>query len=1089
MLRKRKRSCRMWRPCRHPDCETSPRSGAGYRARPDRCSTDGWKPLHVVNTHVSPWPTRRDVSMSHLSAGLLPRPGLVSLTPLQLTGVPHTMGSLPPLSPDLMAGPQAALSAGSGDLDHLWSFDDLLWDPFYWVASPVPPSTCGGAAGGQVGRCVVPTAAAPILQPALAPPRRGGGSGGKKLGGCLVPGCTTTRELTPYERRAMLCSQHLKAERVLVDGAFLRFCQKCRRMETLSAFDGTKRSCRARLEAVRAKRAATGGLEQKSQTPPRGASVHRPARRDRGFQAQPTTGFTARGLANTAQVDVQALRSLLDGPSTGSHPGSPGSTASLPGSLDTPETSLHPTLPPPAASSPSWVLPLPECASVELKLDEHPHHALPATAEEGASRHQLLSALPFDVTGSIDDEDDGTAACQLFGAIRPGCTLLTLDACLDGGAGTPTLLRPGSSLLLDDSAAWVAQMAGSETLRHLQAARARSPAGISGAQWSHAPVAVLSTSPGETVVTHADSGGAQRWSVRVNGQYVQGVRGSRSAGEQATTLHVPPSDVDGCACVELSDDTCREAPGSVAFLLLLSTTPEVVEEVNTTVAQGLKSRDRASLDKALWAVGNALALREPHVAVATPPAQAMRLAFYGAAAAIRFGWSASLEASLELLACTYADADADVALPRSARTRASLMHEAAVRGCPDCAGQLLDARCPEATGTAVEADASGCTPLHIACAAGHGRLLARLCVDEEDMEAAALATVAFFTALDNTGSTPAQLAQRHSHIQPLVAQLRSRMARGAGALRAIAPAFAAEDASWTALQRIDEQLTLHMQDDDIDASGMALAAALVASLQQAAASEAAVRLPEQSRSLLALVALVMCMYGVCLGSRYVQGVLTDEAAERMLRDSKWCPSWSVWLRIPSAMCASPLTMPLLWTTRAVLCCATLLVALAAAYGQGRRQWRWPSLQPVRLSPLVSNVHLLLLFHIYIIDPAWLAVATYSSFGGTGLLRRPWPGAVVLWVKTGASHLASNGVYGRQPAYTVLQLARGVIPMLVRGLGSEAVPASLRWMAWARIVDRDVRCDIVNATIAILAVMHARWMQRRRMGPARLQKSN
>jgi SBP domain len=256
------------------------------------------------------------------------------------------MGSLPPLSPDLMGGPQAALSAGSGDLDHLWSFDDLLWDPFYWVASPVPPSTCGGAAGGQAGRRVVPTAAAPILQPALAPPRRGG----KKLGGCLVPGCTTTRELTPYERRAMLCSQHLKAERVLVDGAFLRFCQKCRRLENLSAFDGTKRSCRARLEAVRAKRgAATGGLEQKSQTPPSGASVHRPARRGRGFQAQPTTGVARRGLANTAQVDVQALRSFVDLPSTGSHPYSPGgSTASLPGSLDTPETSLHPTLPPPA---------------------------------------------------------------------------------------------------------------------------------------------------------------------------------------------------------------------------------------------------------------------------------------------------------------------------------------------------------------------------------------------------------------------------------------------------------------------------------------------------------------------------------------------------------------------------------------------------------------------------------------------------------------------------------------------------------------------------------------------------------------------
>ena len=1007
------------------------------------------------------------------------------------------MGSLLPLS-----GMAPALSAAPCDVDldaHLWELDDILWDPFsLMAATPVEPPVGGlGGLGGQGGLpagcgigCCAPAA---VLKPPLAPGRRPGG-GCKKPGGCLVPGCTTSRELTPYERRAMLCSAHLKAGQLTYSGATLRFCQKCRRLEPLSEFDGAKRSCRAKLQAVRDKRRAAGALDPTACRPAPPAAPLPPPTRGGQAARQVNGGAVTRGWAPPGRVDSRALRSLLQAPPLQApHPYSPGGTESAPGRADTPETSLYPALPAPHVQSPSWALALPECLSVDLKLGGQPHRVLgPATGQEGASRQHLLSALSLDLCdpelGEVEGQVLGTPY-QLYGAIRPGCTLLTLDACLDGSAGVPQLLRPGASLLLDDPAAWVAQVAtchGGEVLRRIHAARVRSPArGL--ALRSHAPVAVLSTSPGETVVGDPGASGCvprlRRWTVRVNGQYLQGVQASQVAGEQATRLQLPPTDVDGCACVECDD--------GAAFLLLLSTTPEVVAEVNATLdgaAGGLKPNDRECLSKAIWAVGNALALREPHVGGATPPARAALLAFHGAAAALRFGWPASLGECTEQLASTLAHAAPDTAPPRGALSGASLMHQAAVRGCPLLAGQLLDARSPEATGTAVEADASGCTPLHIAAAAGHGRLLLRLCVEEEgaDVEegqAAVVATVAFFTALDSSGCTPAHLAHGHAELRPLVAQLRTRVARGAAVLHAVAPSLAG-DASWAVLQRLQAQLAARVHSDD------ALAAALVACLQQAATAEAAERVPEQATSLLVLSGLVICMYSLCIGSRRVQGMLGDEEVKQALLDNQWCPSWPTYLRIPSAMCASPRTMPLLWTSRVLLCCATLLLGLVAAFGQGRRQWRWPSLQPVRLGPLVSNVHLLLLFHIYIIDPAWLAGATYSSFGGTGLLRRPWPGAVVLWVKTGASHLASNGVYGRQPAYTVLQLARGVIPMLVRGLGSEAVPASLRWMAWARIVDRDVRCDIVNAAIALLAVMHARWTQRRRTGLARMQtKSN
>jgi hypothetical protein len=530
------------------------------------------------------------------------------------------------------------------------------------------------------------------------------------------------------------------------------------------------------------------------------------------------------------------------------------------------------------------------------------------------------------------------------------------------------------------------------------------------------------------------------------------------------------------------DDVTSGLPdgGCVTHLLLLSTTREVVDEVDGTLRSGggaMKPKDQGCLAMALWAVGNALALREPHVGAATATKAALLLAFNGAAAALRFGWPATLAACTELLACTLAAAAEGTVPPRGAASGAILMHQAAVRGCPLLAGQLLGLCSPDVTGTAVEADASGSTPLHIAAAAGHASLLVRLCVEGGDALAGATATVAFFTALDAAGRTPSQLAAGHGELRQLVEQLRARVALGAGVLHSLTrPLPTPSHASWAHLRRLEAQLTRRSTTHSGDAES--LAAALVASLLQAGEEEACERVPAQATSLLMLSALVAAMYSTCLISRHMQGMLSEAEARRALVDSQGRPSWPMWQRMPFAMCASPTTMPLLWTARTLLCFSSLLLGLVATLW--RRRCCVGRLAPP-LGSALTAMHLILLSYVLLLDPACTARAMHTHFGGTGLLRRPWPGAVVTWLTTGASHLASNGVYRQQRVYASLFLARGAAPLLARVVGNWAAPPWLAWLASAKIADLDIRNDLVHAAMALLAVAHARWTQRRGRG--------
>ncbi|GLI61733.1 hypothetical protein VaNZ11_004159 [Volvox africanus] len=83
----------------------------------------------------------------------------------------------------------------------------------------------------------------------------GGAAGNKAPLLCHVPSCNVDlSSLKEYHQRFRICDLHLKAEHVVRDGVLQRFCQQCGRFHTLSEFDGTKRSCRARLLRHNARR-------------------------------------------------------------------------------------------------------------------------------------------------------------------------------------------------------------------------------------------------------------------------------------------------------------------------------------------------------------------------------------------------------------------------------------------------------------------------------------------------------------------------------------------------------------------------------------------------------------------------------------------------------------------------------------------------------------------------------------------------------------------------------------------------------------------------------------------------------------------
>ncbi|KAL3364484.1 hypothetical protein AABB24_013312 [Solanum stoloniferum] len=75
---------------------------------------------------------------------------------------------------------------------------------------------------------------------------------------CQVEKCEVNLDgAKKYHKRHKVCEVHAKAPIVLLAGLRQRFCQQCSRFHELSEFDGTKKSCRLRLDGHNKRRRKT----------------------------------------------------------------------------------------------------------------------------------------------------------------------------------------------------------------------------------------------------------------------------------------------------------------------------------------------------------------------------------------------------------------------------------------------------------------------------------------------------------------------------------------------------------------------------------------------------------------------------------------------------------------------------------------------------------------------------------------------------------------------------------------------------------------------------------------------------------------
>lgn len=65
---------------------------------------------------------------------------------------------------------------------------------------------------------------------------------------CQVPDCgRSLLDMKRYYKRYKICPEHMEMDSMEVEGHKIRFCQQCGRFQSLSDFDGVKKSCRTRL--------------------------------------------------------------------------------------------------------------------------------------------------------------------------------------------------------------------------------------------------------------------------------------------------------------------------------------------------------------------------------------------------------------------------------------------------------------------------------------------------------------------------------------------------------------------------------------------------------------------------------------------------------------------------------------------------------------------------------------------------------------------------------------------------------------------------------------------------------------------------
>jgi len=806
-----------------------------------------------------------------------------------------------------------------------------------------------------------------------------------------------------------------------------RLCQKCNRLHPLAAFTGEKCCCDAKLAALRQRRSANAAAVAASVS---GTTV-------------PPVDDTPLAWLEEFLEHVQpdpASPAVVEAGAAGAG----GSVALGQGPATT-----------------DWPWELPHHATAVLKLAGSP---VSAFAPPGV-RAQLLP-LGILAPGSTE---------HLQAAVRPGCTLLSLDALVlsePGGFMAGTWLAPGDdgaasalTQLLADSPCLAAQArlpgglqltlpdstatARAAPLRHwwsgLTSPSTSIATSVPGpAELRVAPLAALSTVPVELLL-HAPSAlitaEARVW-LRINGQYIAAkpapaVHAAAALGELRVML--PPTNTNGCAMVEL--DLGDGAGISCAALLLTTDAAVAVELAAHAPSQDCDFAVSSELNRAVWAVGCSLALAERHVARNTTPSAHYAIAAASAAAAIRFGWLHSLHACIAVAAAAEsaidpADLDATTKAPFRAGNGACLLHQAVASRSPVLLQATL--RAPRVLrGTALTPDASGSTPLHAAARTGILNLIEQLCAtdgnDSLSIEGAD-AVLGFFTLRDSSGATPYELCNAvHG-----VGLLRSRFKAGAALARAAAAAVPVDRGivriEHAAALSVDKLVLLAPEGSDTSriAKALLMQASAAARTRDAASCPGFQEAPAPASSLHALratLSLLLLYRVVCalMSSRRPFSDADIYAARPAL-------TWEHWQSMPTVMCCRSVDGVLdVQSAQAVLTGLIFMFAFLPGSAARLRGGR------------ISLLHSLVVAWVLIIDPCVCALRTYARYGAG--LRQPWQGGLRQLVVLASIHVSTDTRLPKAAYFTILAI-RCIAPLITRMLEDviqlRVLIASLAW---------------------------------------------
>ena len=847
---------------------------------------------------------------------------------------------------------------------------------------------------------------------------------------------TPRHDPSPHARR--ICEAHAFALSVPTTIGPQRLCQKCNRLHPLSAFMEDKRCCDAKLKALRQRRCATAVAT-----------------------AGAAASDAAAGLSSASTAGaVDWLDKFLERAGTGLElPAAPEAGAG--GSF---ATSLQPF---------AWPWDLPQHSTATLKLADSPAAAF---APPGV-RAQLLPS------GEL------AAAVQLHAAVRPGCTLLSLDAMVPSesdGTLEGTWLAPGA----DDAASVLkALLVNSPCL----AAQARLPGGLrlelpgsaavaraeplrrwwggpavlqtviasdlhsAAGKLRVAPLAALSTCPLELLllVPSAASTTDTRIWLRINGQYI--TTKPSSAGHAAGELRVllPPTGANGCAVVvvELGDGTI------ISSVLLLTADASVAAELaahgSAQAGSGLAVGDE--LERAVWAVGCALALVERHVAFGTTRSARYAIAAASAAAAIRFGWLHSLQACIAAAVAADSVADpcaseiSEMAPVRAAGSGACLLHQAVVSHSPAMLQATLCA--PRALrGTALTPDASGATPLHIAALIGSSNLIELLCAtDGTDSLVAegAEAVLGWFTVRYADGATPNDLSTAVHGARMLGSRVTAGVALACAALASAAPSVRGIVRLEHAAALAAAQIAL-LAPDGGDASRIAKALLLQGTaawverdsmlLQDFQVPPAPASSVHALRATLSLL-LFFRMTCFLVAPRRPHSDAEIYAALPSLQ-------WEHWQSIPTAMCCRSVDGG--FDTRSKQAVFTLLLFLFTFLPGSATRLR---------GSRILIFHSLTVAWVLVVDPCVCALRTYARYGAG--LRQPWQGGLRALFVLASIHISTEMRLPKVIYFTILVL-RGLAPLITRMLED---------IIQLRILVDSIAWDIVHAALACACLAH------------------